>query len=260
MTLAANHPDRAESVLTAMLAAKRKDLASAAIHIFGSVKVLRTICNWASGTSMETHAETLSAWLAASVIDGEALAEVLSSDCVPDRALLLMIARRTSPDFVPNNYGEDPWWTSVSHAKGNLEELARQYQSAYLLARALWFRSRNQAELIEFAFDDVYLPALRSRLSSEAWAILEPRLPQRWFFDWDYCQRLRDALVDVFVERDLSPITFTRVTRDDYVFEELARAVARTGRGRRFLKKTLQALMNQNQWSARRVKVLRDVI
>jgi hypothetical protein len=70
---------------------------------------------------------------------------------------------------------------------------------------------------------------------------------------------MRDALVEAFVERDLSPIAFTRVTRDDYVFEELTRAVARTGRGRRFLKKALQALRSQDQWS-RRTEVLQNAI
>jgi hypothetical protein len=259
MTIAANHPDRAEAVLTAMLAAKRTDLASRAVHTLGSVKVLRTICNWASGTALETNAETLSVWLAASVRDSEALAEVLSADCILDSALLLLIARTTSPDSVPNNYGEDPWWTSVRHAKGKLDDQARQYLSAYLLARALGYRSRNQAELIEFAFDDVYLPALRSRVSSEAWAILEPRLPRPWFFDWDYCQRMRDALVDVFVDRNLSPLTFTRVTRDDDVFAQMTKAVARTGRGRRFLKRALQSLREQNE-DSKRVEVLEDAI
>jgi hypothetical protein len=147
----------------------------------------------------------------------------------------------------------------VNHAKGDLDGVQRQYLSAYLLARALGYRSRNQAELIECSFDDVYIPASQSRLSAEAWNIIEPRLPKPWFFDWDYCQRMRDALVEAFVNRDLAPNSFMRVTRNDDVFEQLTRAIARTGRGRRFLKKALQSLMNQNEWS-KRAEIIQDAI
>lgn len=259
VALAASRPDRAEAALTAMLAAKRSDLASSAAQTFGSANVLRAVCHWASRAKTESDTETISAWLAASVRDGEALAEVLSADSIQTRAFLLQIARMTSPDLVPNNFGEDPWWTSARQTKDNLDDLGRQYLSAYLLTRAFGHRSRNQAELIEFTFDDVYIPASQSRLSAEAWNMVEPRLPRSWFFDWDYCQRLRDALVDVFVDRELSPLIFTRITRDDEVFAQLTRAVARTGRGRRFLKKALQALLNQSEVS-KRSEILQDAI
>jgi hypothetical protein len=259
LNVVANRPERTEVALAAMLNARRNDLAPRAVQVLGSARVLRAICNWASGPRTESHAETLSAWLAASVQSGEGLAEVLSGDCVPDRMILLLIARMTYPDLVPNTFGEDPWWTSVNHAKGDLDGVQRQYLSAYLLARALGYRSRNQAELIECSFDDVYIPASQSRLSAEAWNIIEPRLPKPWFFDWDYCQRMRDALVEAFVNRDLAPNSFMRVTRNDDVFEQLTRAIARTGRGRRFLKKALQSLMNQNEWS-KRAEIIQDAI
>jgi GTPase-associated protein 1, N-terminal domain type 1 len=251
LALAARRPDRGEAALTAMLAANRNDVVFRAVQTFGSTKVLRAVWHWASAATMESDAETISAWLAASVRDGDALAEVLSADSVPTRAFLTQIARMTYPDLVPNNVGEDPWWTSVHQTKDNLDDRGRQYLSAYLLARAFGHRSHNQAELIEFSFDDVYIPASQSRLFVEAWNIVEPRLPRPWFFDWDYCRRLQDALVDVFVDRELSPIIFTRVTRDDEVFAQLTSAVARTGRGRRFLKKALQSLINQSGGSKR---------
>lgn len=259
MIVAANDSARSEAALSAMLAANRNDLASAAVHIFGCTKVLMATYKWASGTTIQTENETIAAWLTASVNDGEALADVFSKNWVSDRAFLSLIARMTYPDLVPNSYGEDPWWTSVNHAKDNLDDAQRQYLAAYLLARALGHRSRNQAELIQFAFDDVYIPASQSRLSAEAWKVIEPRLPKPWFFDWDYCRKMRDALVDAFVEGGLSPETFTRVTRDDEVFGELTRALAQTGRGRRFLKKALQVLMNQNQWS-KRIEIIQEAV
>jgi len=78
--------------------------------------------------------------------------------------ILLLIARMTYPDLVPNTFGEDHGGTSVNHAKGDLDGVQRQYSSAYLLARALGYRSQS-SELIECSFDDVYIPASQSRLS-----------------------------------------------------------------------------------------------
>ena len=258
MSVAANDPDRTQAALTAMLAAKRNDLVSSAVRTFGGAKVLKAISRSASGTT-QGDAETVSAWLTGAVVDAEGLAEALSEGYAVDCAFLVLIAQKTYPDCVPNNLGDDPWWTSVSELKGALDDPSQQYLSAYLFARALGYRSRNQAELIEFAFDNLYFPALQSRLSSEARTILESRLPRAWFFDWDYCSRMRDAIVNAFVDRELSPISFTRVTRDDDVFAQLTRAVARTGRGRRFLKRALQSLTNHNEWS-RRAEILQDAI
>jgi hypothetical protein len=161
---------------------------------------------------------------------------------------------------VPNDFGEDPWWIAASQSDGDISDDRGQYLAAYLLARAFGFRSNNQAELIRFAFDQVYLPALQSRLSREAWSIIEPRLPRSWasWIEWDICQRLRDVLVEAFIDRDLSPSTFTDVTKDDEVFAQLAEAAARTGRGRRFLRRATQSLMNQDRPS-RRIKMLEGV-
>lgn len=259
MSVAAHDRDRAQSALTAMLAAKRNDLASSAVRTFGGAKVLKAISGSASGTPMQDDAETVSAWLTAAVVDAEGLAEALSEGYAIEPSFLVLIARKTYPDFVPNNFGDDPWWTSVRQAKGAVEDASQQYLSAYLFARALGYRSRNQAELIEFSFDNLYFPALQSRLSSEARTILESRLPRPWFFDWDYCSRMRDAIVNVFVDRDLSPISFTRLTRDDDIFAQLTGAVARTGRGRRFLKRALQSLTNHNEGS-KRAEILHDAI
>jgi hypothetical protein len=251
--------DRAEIALTAILAAKRADLAARAVLILGSVQVLKAICTWASRPILEGKEGTLAEWLMASIREGEALAEVFSGGCVCDRMLLLRIAQMTNPDFVPNNVGGDPWLTCVRNAKGSLDGGERQYLSAYLLARALGYRSHNQADLFEIAFDEVYIPASQSQLSSEAFHVIERRLPSSWFFDWDHCQRMRDAVVEAFVDHDLSPDSFLRVTRHDDIFELLTAAMARTGKGRRFLRRALQSMTNQHQPSER-AKILQNAI
>jgi hypothetical protein len=105
--------------------------------------------------------------------------------------------------------------------------------------------------LLEYAFDAVYIPALQSKLSTDAWKLLDRKLPNSWLFEWDNCRRMRDAVVDAFVQRDLSVLGFTRITRDDRLFEELAKLAERTGRGRRFLKRVLQSLKHSSPKSPR---------
>ena len=246
-------------ILSAMLAARRDDLAQSAVRVFGDAAVLNFVCDWASLVGVEAQRHKLNSWLAASTLDADTVASVLSNRPSFQLSLLSLIARQTYSDFVPNLLGEDPWWSCVRQAKEEIDDTASQYLSAYLLARALGSRSRNQADLIAYAFDNVYIPASQSRLSSEAWRILEPRLPRSWFFDWDYCQKLRDGLAEAFVDRELPPEIFGRVTGDDKVFEQLSRVIARSGRGRRYLRKVIASLSTISGRS-RREAIINDVI
>jgi hypothetical protein len=70
---------------------------------------------------------------------------------------------------------------------------------------------------------------------------------------------MRIAIADVFVNRDLWPISFTHITKNDEIFAELARAAARSGRGRRYLRRALDSLRGENQWSSR-MAILDDAI
>jgi hypothetical protein len=248
LTFASHKLQHRDAVLAAVIAANRSDIAGQVAHVFGCAKLLKAI---ASPKEASLAPDDISRWLAAAVADSSAVAEVLSTNSHIGTTLLAAIARGTDPDSVPNDYGDDPWWTAVSGSSGEADESSKQYLSAYLFARALGYRSRNQTELLEYAFDVVYIPALQSKLSADAWKLLDRKLPNSWLFDWDNCRRMRDAVVEAFVQRDLSVLSFTRITRDDRLFEELAKLAGRTGRGRRFLKRVLQSLKHSSPTSPR---------
>src|SRR5690606_34598546 len=137
-----------------------------------------------------------------------------------------------------------------------------EYLAAYLLARGLGHRSRSQALLICFSFDLVYFPVLQSRLSAEAWRLIDQRLPRSWapWLDWDSGQRLRDAVMGAFVDRNLSPSNFINITVDDEVFGHLAAVASNTGRGRRFLKESVRCMKTQSGRSPQRLKFLQQLI
>jgi hypothetical protein len=80
-------------------------------------------------------------------------------------------------------------------------------------------------------------------------------------FDWDHCRRMRAAIVEAFVDRDLSPATFGQITTDDNLFAQLAESVAANKRGRRFLRNVRDALKEMNpDHLQRRISILEELM
>lgn len=248
--LAAEEPlDRREAALSAMLLSGRADLAEEATRRFGAAQVLMVTLSALDRRKSEVPNRYEKAWLEAGVRDAKALAQLLSSASVRTLATLVAIARVTSPNHVPNDFGEDPWVSAARAAggSGSVSEAGRHYLSAYWLARALGTRSRNRAELMALSFEDVYTAASRSRLPDEAWRLMESHLPRPWLWlDWDYCQRLRAGVVEAFVSQNIAPTLFNKVTSDERLFASLASTAARTSRGRAYLRHLQRALENMD--------------
>jgi hypothetical protein len=233
-------PERINPAIRAMVRSGAR-LADQAVSRFGAVRVLSIVLEQLDGSASEFPARAELEWLAISARDGAPIAQVLSNPTVHRRTSLVALARTTSPDLVPNEYGEDPWFSALRTSTGSASDQDRQYLASYILSRALGYRSRNQAELIAFAFDDVYFAAHEGRLFDEAWRLLEKRLPWAWW-DQDHCRRLRSAVVDAFVSRELAPAVFARVTTDDEVFEALAETASDSFRGRAFLRQVQRSI------------------
>ena len=254
-------PDHLDAALRAMLDAKRDDLSTEVVRRFGARQVLRAVAAYRGMSTSDDLSAPVLAWLEAAMIENAQVAEALSSGILRDTATLAAIARHTKPVFVPNEFGDDPWLIAIQNSQGHVSDPEQQYLSAYLLARALGYCSRNQAELIAHVFDTVYFAAFRSKLTDEAWKVVEPSLP--WVMpwsDWDRCQRLRNAVVDVFVDRDLWPKAFCRITEDDELFAQLAEIAGEDWRGRRFLKKVRQALEETaSNEPSKRLEIIKQV-
>jgi hypothetical protein len=201
----------------------------------GNEAVLRAAFELLDASTEPAFNASVKPWLSASSSDANVVAKVLSDGVVRRLGTLDLASQVVSPDFVPNQVGEDPWLTAW-RAIGT-DEKSPLYLSCFLITRALGNRSRSQAELIGLTFDTVYSAAEGSRIPDPAWRLLDGRLPASYFWQsWDVCQRLRSGVVDAFVDRWLSPEIFLNITDDHRVFNNLVDLAANSYGGRRYLR------------------------
>jgi hypothetical protein len=192
-----------------------------------------------------------SAWFASSAASN-VVAAVFGTGRVEERSTLAVCVRHIRPDDVPNEYGEDPCWIAFRNARELPPGPASLFLSAWLLARGLGYRSRNQAELIAAGIEEIYPAALASRTPDDAWQLLDGRLPNSHFWSgWDRGHRLRAGVANAFVRRGLAPIVFGQLLQDDNLFAEFAVEAARVLWSRDYLRSVKRAL--QDLGSARLV-------
>jgi hypothetical protein len=244
-------------IVKAILRAQRYDLLPEAIRAFGTLAMLKGASQITTELGQE-HVD-YSFWLDAAINDPSCIADFFDLESNIPISILLAIAKGTHPDALPNDVGSDPWATALSKISGRLDEKNQQFLAGYLLARAFGYRSHSQVDLIAYSFDEVYFGALNERLGEEAWGFLERALPRSWFSDWDHCQKLRDGVTDLFVNRDLPSDGFPRITRDDALFNQLVQLTSHNSRGRKYLKKVRRSLEESGGLSAR-IGIIKDVL
>lgn len=246
------------SGIAAIFAAGRHDLAIRTVREFGALNVLEVL-----GSRFDAaDRQRLGPWLTAATSEPTTIAQFLASGQSHSWAMLSAIAHLVSPDAVPNDYGVDPWLIAVQAANNSTTDEISLFFRAYLLSRALGWRSRNPGELAQIGFEPIYVAARAGRLPGDAWRVLEHRLPWSFkWFDWDRCPRILAAIGDLFVDRKLSPELFAHIASDDRVFLAVAETVARSSRGRNLLKQASRWMIDYGaQRYTPRIRAIEDLI
>lgn len=254
----ANAEELRSSGITAIIAAGRHDLAARTVREFGSLNVLEVL-----GSRFDTtDQQRFGPWLTAATSESATVAQFLASGQGLSWPLLSAIAHLLSPDSIPNDYGVDPWLIAVQSANRSPSGEMDLFLRAYVLSRALGSRSRNPGELAQFGFEPVYIATRANRLPDDAWRVFEHRLPWSFkWFEWDRCPRILTAIGELFVDRNLSAELFAQIASDDHVFAATAETVARSGRGRNFLKGVYGWMMNEGtQRYAARIRVIEGLV
>lgn len=252
-----NSPDQWPAAIDAMIASGIDNIVKPAFNCFGFAAVWQVLAQVLDDTK-EVKPRALLPWLEYAMLDKGAVAQVLADSRVRTRHSLVTIARMTTPDSVPNEYGKDPWLLAIHGAEGDLPQSQEIYLMSYLFSRALGSTSRSSADLIIISFDLVYRATLSNSISRDAWDLLNDCLPYAVRFEsWDRCKPLRQAVAQLFIKRNLAPVMFGQISQDDKFFAEIANAEARLYKGKRYLKKVLQALSSDDpEKYAKRIRVI----
>jgi hypothetical protein len=228
-------------------------LAARALLAAGRIGPAITIINKADPTDLiralesdKADPDAVRGWLVALCRDQNKLAAVLATGQVTRMATVVTIARQTSPDDVPNTCGEDPWLIALRGASGPLDRSDEDFLAAFFLTRALGWKSRSQAELLRYSYTRVYKAFQGQHFSRETERLASWRLQSSWF-DWDSCSRLREAVTKMFIERDLEPESFGRLTDESPLARSLIDEAAYTGKGRAYLKRVREALKDAEE-------------
>lgn len=163
------------------------------------------------------------------------LAAALASGRIEQLLTVLLFARASEPDAVPNDYGDDPWIVALESVNGSIGDRDSDFLAAFMVARAFGGRSRSKAALLRLGYGRLYRALQQSRLPSDVARLVTWRLDWGSWFDWDNCSRLRETTVRHFVDGRLDPELFGRLTDDGALANSLIDEAARSGRGRRYL-------------------------
>ncbi len=129
------------------------------------------------------------------------------------------------------------WAEVLVRAHDDVGGQARQKLMAYLLALALAQPTRGCEPLFERSFEAIHSDLWSSRLPQDAFDTLIRVLPDVfWWEQWDTCLRLRLGTVNAYVNAELDPRSFRRLTRDGSLFKRLVQLAGESKQGRRFLK------------------------
>lgn len=186
-------------------------------------------------------------WLSVLCRDRNKLAALLATGQVRKNMTIVAIAAETDPDDVPNSYGEDPWLIALHTASGSSSPWEKDFLAAYFLTRALGWKSRSQAELLQYSYTRVYTAFLERRFSYETDRLARSRLDKNSWLDWDNCSRLRATVTTRFIEAGLDPECFGRLTPDETLALSLIDEAARSKKGRNYLKRVRNALQHSHE-------------
>lgn len=243
------HIPEVDDGLAERISHQNAGLAARALLAAGRIGPAITIINKADPTdlirALESHnasPDAVRGWFAALCRDQNKLAAVLATGQVSQIATVVTIARQTSPDDVPNNYGEDPWLIALRSASGPLDRSDKDFLAAFFLSRALGWKSRSQAELLQYSYTRVYKAFQDQHFSRDTEKLASWRLGRGSWLDWDNCSRLRETVTKRFIEHDLEPEIFGRLTDEYSLALSLIDEADHTRKGRAYLKRVHEAL------------------
>ncbi len=121
-----------------------RDSIREACNAFGRENILRRLVRLLDlGEAIPPGAAK--AWLSEACSDPDVVARCLCEEGFARTKTLETLARAVAPDFVPNDFGDDPWFLAIRRFTGDVP----QYLASFLLTRAFGRRSQNSGSVFQ---------------------------------------------------------------------------------------------------------------
>jgi hypothetical protein len=176
-------------------------------------------------------------WRASVAADPDTMVEWLRDATSPRMSTVLLIARGLSHHLTAvNRHGSVKWLRFADFTRDELPDDDRTFIQAFLLALGFSAVDDESPALVEATFQDVYDAATTGILASESWSIIEPLMPSRRYWWWqrdDRPERLRQAVVEIFVRMDWPDEQFIECFRNPETFQLVLSEAETTSDGRR---------------------------
>ena len=156
---------------------------------------------------------------------------------------ILELARATDPDAISSDGQVDPWYAAMTQSTGDLTAEEEIYLFAYLLARGLGRLSNGPAALMRLSFAKVHHALAADRMPQDGWRLIRNRLSfvLPWQ-EWDRCWRVRSAVGEQFVDRNLDTADFLELVDDPELWWRLVSDVSHVWGGKKYLKQVRRGL------------------
>ena len=220
--------------LRAMVAGLRDEGAiNSALHLSGTPAVLACLEDL---LRQELPVAQLHGWIRQACVDLHGVATFLSHNGRQSHQLLQLLSSVLSPDAIPNDYGDDPWFLALSNLRTSEGTLPVEL-CAYGFRRALGWRSRSVQPLLRITFEPLHEAAVRKSIPMDSWILLEGSLP--WISStesWDKGLRLRRAAAKKCVDFPVGPEGFVELVESDQLFNDILESVWQLWSGGRYLR------------------------
>lgn len=127
--------------------------------------------------------------------------------------------------------GDTKVWLHTLHAvRENHRKEDADYVAAFLFALALCNAPPAPLDLVSESFERVHWLAEKQQLRDDAWSIIEPFVPElKWGKNWDWCERMRRALMSAFMRYAWPPRQLRERVKDQDLVRQLLKSARKVG-------------------------------
>ena len=218
-------------VIDAVIAGERGEAAEILVRQFGAADLIDAVSAAPAGVA-------LNPWFTALRGHTGELSDALARGVLRRRSAIIALARAIAPDSLGGVGDRDPWISALELSEITADDDGEDFLAAFILSRGLGRRSPTPGRLMALSFDRVHASLAANRMPSSGWRFIQDRLP--WTFpwqEWDRCGRVREAVVERFVDGNLPAHDLAALTVDEGIWHSISKLAARTGRGRRLLER-----------------------